>query len=151
MSTTPEAARRVLHTADCLHNELAVQTAYDRLAQAIAHEYEGRNPLLLCVMIGGLHATAEISRRLAFPLEIDYLHATRYRGATTGSGLAWLHRPATPLEVVSPSYPAALRDFGKGFEVFLAGLFGGFALVAAFSSAASVPAESRITDTGTPL
>ena len=30
--------------------------------------------------------------------EFDYLHATRYRGETTGSGLAWLHRPAAILE-----------------------------------------------------
>src|SRR5690606_27890867 len=30
-------------------------------------------------------------------VEFDYLHATRYRGATTGSRLAWLHRPATPM------------------------------------------------------
>src|SRR5690606_41932102 len=43
--------------------------------------------------------------RLAFALgergldvEFDYLHATRYRGNTSGSGLAWLHRPATPLD-----------------------------------------------------
>ncbi|MEQ1437817.1 hypoxanthine-guanine phosphoribosyltransferase [Fontimonas sp. SYSU GA230001] len=93
MSTTPEAAMRVLHSADCLHDEHAVQAAYDRLAQAIAHEYEGRNPLLLCVMIGGLQATAEIARRLAFPLEIDYLHATRYRGATQGGGLVWKRQP----------------------------------------------------------
>lgn len=99
MSTTPEAVAQVMQAADCLHDAAAVQTAYDRLAQAIANEYEGRNPLLLCVMIGGLHATAEISRRLAFPLEIDYLHATRYRGATQGGGLVWKKQPdATRIE-----------------------------------------------------
>ena len=30
--------------------------------------------------------------------EFDFLHATRYRGETTGAGLAWLHRPAAILE-----------------------------------------------------
>ena len=31
-------------------------------------------------------------------LEFDYLHATRYRGATSGGELVWKHRPATPLQ-----------------------------------------------------
>jgi len=30
-------------------------------------------------------------------VEFDYLHATRYRGNTTGARLAWLHRPMTSM------------------------------------------------------
>lgn len=30
-------------------------------------------------------------------LQFDYLHATRYRGETTGGELVWKHRPATAL------------------------------------------------------
>ncbi len=93
MSTTPEQAQQVFETADCLHDEAAVQRAYDRLAVDITREYADRAPLLLCVMNGGLHATGELSRRLAFPLELDYLHATRYRGATSGGGLVWYRQP----------------------------------------------------------
>ena len=44
---------------------------------------------MLCVMIGGLVPTAEILRRLDFAFELDYLHATRYRGQTTGGSLTW--------------------------------------------------------------
>jgi hypoxanthine phosphoribosyltransferase len=86
-------AERVLAEADCLHDAQQVQEAYERMAAAISHEYASRNPLLLCVMIGGLAPTAEITRRLAFPFELDYLHATRYRGATTGGGLVWKRQP----------------------------------------------------------
>jgi len=86
-------AERVLAEADCLHDAQAVQGAYDRLADEIRAHYAGRNPLLLCVMIGGLVPTAEITRRLAFPFELDYLHATRYRGATQGGGLVWKRQP----------------------------------------------------------
>ncbi len=31
--------------------------------------------------------------RLHFPLEIDYIHATRYRGATRGGDLHWFVEP----------------------------------------------------------
>jgi hypoxanthine phosphoribosyltransferase len=86
-------AQEVLKHADCLHDAGAIQAAYDRLAQQIRAEYEGKKPLFLCVMIGGLHPTSEITHRLAFPFQIDYLHATRYRGQTTGGGLLWKAYP----------------------------------------------------------
>ncbi|MGH8442625.1 MAG: hypoxanthine-guanine phosphoribosyltransferase [Nevskiaceae bacterium] len=93
MSDAAREAERVLAEADCLHDAPAVQGAYDRLAIAIGAHYAGRNPLLLCVMTGGLVPTAEVTRRLAFPFELDYLHATRYRGATQGGGLVWKRQP----------------------------------------------------------
>jgi hypoxanthine phosphoribosyltransferase len=93
MSDMTREAEQVLATADCLHDERAVQSAYDRIASAISAEYFNKNPLIQCVMIGGLAPTAEVARRLDFPLEIDYLHATRYRGATQGGGLVWKRQP----------------------------------------------------------
>ena len=90
-------AQRVMREADCLHEEKAVQRAYDRLARQIAKDFTTRNPLILCVMLGGLVPTAEITKRLNFAFELDYLHATRYRGQTTGAGLVWKAHPSAPL------------------------------------------------------
>jgi hypoxanthine phosphoribosyltransferase len=86
-------AQAVLAQADTLHDEQAVRSAYDRLAGAITETYAGRDPLLLCVMVGGLAPTAAITGRLRFGFELDYLHATRYRGATEGGGLVWKRQP----------------------------------------------------------
>ena len=86
-------ARAVLAEADCLHSAAAVQAAYDRLARDISAKYAEHNPLVLTVMNGGLIPTAEIVGRLTFALEQDYLHATRYRGATSGGGLVWKKQP----------------------------------------------------------
>jgi hypoxanthine phosphoribosyltransferase len=88
-----EEALRVRAEADCLHDAAAVQRAFDALASRITGDYAGRNPLVLCVMNGGLYPTSEITRRLDFPFEQDYLHATRYRGATEGGGLVWKRQP----------------------------------------------------------
>jgi len=86
-------AQDIFKHADCLHDAAAITAAYDRMAEAIRIEYEGKKPLILCVMIGGLHPTSEITQRLKFPFQIDYLHATRYRGETTGGGLLWKSHP----------------------------------------------------------
>lgn len=88
-----DEAQQVLDQADCLHDARAVQDAYDRLADAIAQDYADRNPMILCVMTGGLVPTGEIIKRLGFGFELDYLHATRYRGGTTGGGLEWKRQP----------------------------------------------------------
>ena len=93
-----EEAQAVLREADCVSDVAAVDAAYDRLAAALRAEYAGKNPLVLTVMIGGLVPTAEILKRVDFAFELDYLHATRYRGATTGGGLLWKRQPDTKLE-----------------------------------------------------
>lgn len=97
MSTLSEA-RQVMATADCVRTAAEVDAAYDRLAAAITARYADQNPLLLTVMIGGLQPTAEIVKRVDFPFELDYLHATRYRGNTQGGGLIWKRQPPAILE-----------------------------------------------------
>ncbi|SHG52425.1 hypoxanthine phosphoribosyltransferase [Hydrocarboniphaga daqingensis] len=93
IAATLAEARAVMAEADCLHDAAAVKAAYDRLGHEITARYADLNPLILTVMNGGLLPTAEIVSRLPFAFEQDYLHATRYRGATTGGGLVWKRQP----------------------------------------------------------
>jgi len=88
-----DEARRVLAAAEVLHSASSVQAAYDKMARMITAEYSDLSPLVLTVMNGGLMAAAEITSRLGFPFEMGYVHATRYRGATTGGGLVWKMEP----------------------------------------------------------
>jgi hypoxanthine phosphoribosyltransferase len=86
-----------LARSDVLHDRAAVAAAYDRLAADIERALGARDPLLLCVMVGGLMPAAELARRFGFPFQLDYLHATRYRGDTRGAALEWRARPSLPL------------------------------------------------------
>lgn len=90
-------AQQLLAESDQLHTPQAVDAAYAALAARIDADYAGLLPLVLCVMNGGLWACAEITRRLSLPFDFDYLHATRYRGATSGGGLVWKCKPSQPL------------------------------------------------------
>ena len=49
-------------------------------------------------MNGGLVPTGWLLPLLHFPLQLDYLHVTRYRGETCGHDLEWRARPKIPLQ-----------------------------------------------------
>ncbi|MHB8919453.1 MAG: hypoxanthine-guanine phosphoribosyltransferase [Halothiobacillus sp.] len=83
----------LLSTCDCLITAEAMQTVYDRMAVHITQALHHRLPIVLVVMNGGLIVAGQLLPRLMFPLEVDYLHATRYRGTTTGGALKWLAQP----------------------------------------------------------
>src|SRR5690606_17321138 len=93
----------VLDKADVIHDRATLEAAIEGMADAIGGDYadDARPPLFVTIMHGGMPFAARLAFALGergLDLEFDYLHATRYRGNTSGSGLAWLHRPATPME-----------------------------------------------------
>lgn len=92
-----EEINLVKNTALCLHSEQEMEAALDNMAQAITAHLKDSNPLVLCVINGGIIATGKLLPRLPFPLMLDSIHASRYRNATSGSDIHWLFKPTTPL------------------------------------------------------
>ncbi len=89
--------RDVASRAELVFSPEQLELAYTRMAEEISAKLSDSNPLILCTMIGGLIPTGILLPRLNFPLQVDYLHATRYRGNTSGSELHWLARPRASL------------------------------------------------------
>ncbi|MBB1089011.1 hypoxanthine-guanine phosphoribosyltransferase [Lysobacter sp. SG-8] len=88
-----------LENSDVVVGAAVVEASIERMADGIRADYDAP-PLYLTVMHGGLPFAARLAMALGargLDLEFDYLHATRYRGATQGADLVWKHRPATPL------------------------------------------------------
>lgn len=88
-------ARKVLAEADLLVPAEAVAAALDGLAEAITARLADRHPLVLTVMGGAVVFAGQLLPRLAFPLECDYIHATRYRNTTSGHDIEWRVEPGT--------------------------------------------------------
>ncbi|MFN4149158.1 MAG: hypoxanthine-guanine phosphoribosyltransferase [Rhodocyclaceae bacterium] len=95
--TLLEEAWRIRLDADCIASAADVEAAFERMAQQITLRLKNANPLIYVVMNGGLIVAGRLLCRLDFPLEIDYLHATRYGQATHGSALDWRVRPTQDL------------------------------------------------------
>lgn len=93
----PNKIKSVYEKSTCLFTTNEVEAALDRMAIKIHEKLHDQNPVLLCVMIGGLVPLGNLLPRLDFPLEVDYIHATRYRGDITGGDIHWKVMPSTNL------------------------------------------------------
>lgn len=87
MSVDLAHIRQVMAEADCLFNNDEVEAAIGRVAEAINRDLGETNPVVFCVMNGGLIFSGKLLPLLDFPLELSYLHATRYRNETSGGEL----------------------------------------------------------------
>jgi len=95
---TPDDARRMLAEADLVCPETDIQAALDRLAAEITDKLADTFPLVLTVMGGAVVFAGQLLPRLAFPLECDYLHATRYGTELAGNALQWIVEPRKPVK-----------------------------------------------------
>lgn len=98
MKVTAQEARELLAKADVVHTAEAVSAAIERVAGEITARLADRAPLVLCVMTGGVIFTGQLLPKLPFPLDFDYLHATRYAQETTGGALSWRAAPWTDVK-----------------------------------------------------
>jgi hypoxanthine phosphoribosyltransferase len=95
---TQQEAADMLATADMLYTREQVEQTLDRLAVEITGRLSGEDPIVLSVLNGALIPTGHLLTRLNFPLRQDYVHATRYRGNTSGADLEWIGQPSTALK-----------------------------------------------------
>lgn len=93
----PKEIERVQASAECLYAQTEVEAAITRLAKEISGDLSGVDPVVMCVLNGGIIVTGKLLPQLSLPLELDSVHATRYRGKIQGKELDWLHEPAIDL------------------------------------------------------
>ncbi|MDO9140620.1 MAG: hypoxanthine-guanine phosphoribosyltransferase [Methylobacter sp.] len=92
-----EKIKHVQASADLLHSEQEVEAAIDNMAEQINNALAECNPLLLCVLNGGIPTFGKLLTRLTMPLTIDSINASRYQNQTSGGSIDWLLKPQTPL------------------------------------------------------
>ena len=90
--------KKIESESDCLCDASQINAALDVLADKITVDLKDENPIVLCVMSGGIIPTGHLMTRLSFPLQLDYIHATRYQGETTGGKLDWIREPNISLK-----------------------------------------------------
>ncbi len=83
----------ILASSELIYSELEVTTAVGQLASEITQVLSKTNPVVMSVMGGAVVFTGQLLPQLNFPLEFDYVQASRYHG-TIGQDLVWRVEPS---------------------------------------------------------
>lgn len=92
-----ENPKLLLEQAQLIHSAETVEAAIFRLSQEVTEMLEDKCPIVICIMGGGLIFSGQLLTKLNFPLEIDYLHASRYQNKIIGTTLVWHALPKSDL------------------------------------------------------
>jgi hypoxanthine phosphoribosyltransferase len=82
-----------LENSDPIAAAEEVQAAVRRVATEIEQRLARAYPLVLAVMGGAIVFAGQVLPLLRFPLDFDYIHASRYGAATRGAGVDWKVSP----------------------------------------------------------
>jgi len=88
----------VLENSTLVASKEEVEAAVGRLATRINDYYGNRPIILLVVMTGAIVPAAWIASRLNMPLQMDFIHATRYSGQTEGGEIDFRVPPRLNLQ-----------------------------------------------------
>jgi hypoxanthine phosphoribosyltransferase len=89
--------QQLLEQSYIIHQPEAVVRAITKIAAEITNSLEASSPVVICVMGGGVVFSGQLLTQLHFPLELDYVHASRYQNNTVGKMLDWKALPKLDL------------------------------------------------------
>jgi hypoxanthine phosphoribosyltransferase len=93
-----QEAMAIFTEAELIHSPEAVDAAVNRVAEQITQRLKDTNPLILCVMNGGVPFAGQLLMRMRFPLNFDHIHVSRYGQECSGGALSWRTLPRTPVK-----------------------------------------------------
>jgi len=71
---------------EVLFTEEAIREKVKELGAAISKDYEGRNPLVICVLKGAFIFMADLAKSITVPIELDFMAVSSYGNAARSSG-----------------------------------------------------------------
>ena len=92
-SRNPDFARTLLAKSDLICDADTVNRAISQIGKDMSIQFQDSCPIVFAVMGGAIVFAGKLLPELRFPLDFDYLHATRYGAATSGGTIDWLVAP----------------------------------------------------------
>ena len=71
---------------EILVDEKAIEKRVSELGSQISGDYQGKNPILVCVLKGSSVFFADLIRKMPIPIEIEFLKASSYGSRAQSSG-----------------------------------------------------------------
>lgn len=72
---------------EILYTEEQIQEKVAELGAEISRKYEGKNPLVICVLKGAFVFMSDLVKRITIPMELDFMAVSSYGQSTKSSGV----------------------------------------------------------------
>ncbi|KQX57755.1 hypoxanthine phosphoribosyltransferase [Paenibacillus alginolyticus] len=72
---------------EVLYSEEQIQGKIKELGEKLSIDYEGKNPLVICVLKGAFIFMADLVKQIRVPLELDFMAVSSYGQSTKSSGV----------------------------------------------------------------
>ncbi|MHA6481525.1 hypoxanthine phosphoribosyltransferase [Paenibacillus sp. strain BS8-2] len=72
---------------EVLYSEEQIQAKVAELGAKLSADFEGRNPLVICVLKGAFIFMSDLVKTIHVPLEIDFMAVSSYGASTKSSGV----------------------------------------------------------------
>lgn len=72
---------------EVLYSEEQIQDKIKELGKKLSIDYEGKNPLVICVLKGAFIFMADLVKQIRVPLELDFMAVSSYGQSTKSSGV----------------------------------------------------------------
>ena len=69
-----------------LFSKQEIQERVKQLGETLAHDYQDKKPIMICILKGSLVFFADLIREMDIPLEIEFLATSSYGNSATSSG-----------------------------------------------------------------
>lgn len=72
---------------EVLYSEEQISQKVKELGERLTKDFEGRNPLVICVLKGAFIFMSDLVKEIKVPLEIDFMAVSSYGQSTVSSGV----------------------------------------------------------------
>ncbi|RLC58449.1 MAG: hypoxanthine phosphoribosyltransferase [Candidatus Cloacimonadota bacterium] len=72
---------------EILITETEIQEKIKILGEQISKDYEGKNPVLICILKGGIVFLSDLMRSISIKVELDFMSLSSYGDSTKSSGV----------------------------------------------------------------
>ncbi len=90
---TAAEIQRIYSEAEQIYTATEVEAAIAKIGAAITVSFSDKNPIIRCLMKGAVVVTGKLLPLLDFPLQLEYVEISRYRGGTHGDTPLWKKAP----------------------------------------------------------
>lgn len=99
LEQTLQEVEQLKEKSEMIYSKSAVEKSIAQVAAHMNSALANKAPVFLCVMNGALIFMGQLMTQLNFPLQINYVHASRYQGEIEAKPqIDWIAKPAVELQ-----------------------------------------------------